>query len=251
MKKIIIFNMLFNLFCFLIYSEDIKSDVIGFDKTFYNEVCGYYIAYDDENFKDKDNKEIITNYDCRYKMVKEEFSWGKSYCIWESGVLIDITKRNKLEIILIPAVGYDITKIIKENDKKYIIYGFGNVNENVQYNIEIINDRKIKITGKFINGIYYRIGGPKKVYVVYPKYITPIVDNLRLRGSPSLEGKFIRSLIKGEKLELIEEGNSDVIDIRGENSTVINRIWGVWIKIKTIKNEIGWCFDAYLKEYKD
>ncbi len=69
-------------------------------------------------------------------------------------------------------------------------------------------------------------------------YYTPNVDNLRFRASPDLQGKFIRSLIKGEKLELIEKGKADTV----------NGVKGTWVKVKTEKGEVGWCFDVYLKE---
>ncbi len=72
-------------------------------------------------------------------------------------------------------------------------------------------------------------------------FFTPNVDNLRFRASPDLQGKFIRSLIKGEKLELIEKGKTETIQ----------GIKGTWIKVKTEKGEVGWCFDAYLEEVKN
>jgi hypothetical protein len=31
---------------------------------------------------------------------------------------------------------------------------------------------------------------------------------------------------------------------------MINEIKGFWIKVKTEKGEVGWCFDAYLEEIK-
>ncbi len=70
--------------------------------------------------------------------------------------------------------------------------------------------------------------------------LTPTVNNLRLRESPSLNGKIIRSLKQGEKLEVLERGN--IVDV--------NDVSGHWVKVKTEKGEVGWCFDAYLKEVK-
>jgi len=72
------------------------------------------------------------------------------------------------------------------------------------------------------------------------KYLKPVIDSLRFRKYPSTEGKFIRNLKKGEKLELLEIGMEETI----------NGVKGNWVKVKTEKGEIGWCFDAYLEEVK-
>jgi len=68
----------------------------------------------------------------------------------------------------------------------------------------------------------------------------PSVNNLRFRESPTLDGKYIRTLKKGEKLQLLETGKTETI----------NGVKGTWVKVKTEKGEIGWCFDAYLEEVK-
>jgi hypothetical protein len=73
------------------------------------------------------------------------------------------------------------------------------------------------------------------------KYYAPKVNVLRFRESPSLDGKYIRTLKENEKLELLETGKEDTID----------GIKGHWIKVKTEKGEIGWCFDGYLEEVKE
>ena len=70
--------------------------------------------------------------------------------------------------------------------------------------------------------------------------LTPIVSNLHLRDAPSLTGNFIRFLNIGDKLRLIEIGNEETIN--GDK--------GSWVKVLTNKNEIGWCFNAYLEELK-
>lgn len=72
------------------------------------------------------------------------------------------------------------------------------------------------------------------------KYYAPKVAALRLRESPTLDGKFIRSLLKGEKLELIEKGKEEMI----------SGVKGNWVKVRTEKGEIGWCFSGYLEELK-
>jgi hypothetical protein len=72
-------------------------------------------------------------------------------------------------------------------------------------------------------------------------YYISKINNLNLRESPGIKGKIIRLIKEKEKLEFIEKGQDDTI----------NGIKGVWIKIKTEKNEMGWCFDAYLELYKN
>jgi hypothetical protein len=68
-------------------------------------------------------------------------------------------------------------------------------------------------------------------------YISPIVNNLRLRKTPSLKGEIIELLKKGEKLTIIEIGKEEII----------NKVYGRWVKIIKENNIYGWCFDAYLK----
>jgi|GEM_PF-5158589 len=87
------------------------------------------------------------------------------------------------------------------------------------------------IIEKAIKSILFKNG-------IYIKYFIAKVDNLRLREKPSLNGTIIRNLNKDEKIELIEKGKEETI----------NNIRGNWLKVKTKKNEIGWCFDPYLKE---
>ena len=66
------------------------------------------------------------------------------------------------------------------------------------------------------------------------------IDNLRFRKKPNLTGELIRMLNKEESLELIEKGKTETV---GDTT-------GTWVKVKTDKGEIGWCFDAYLKKYE-
>ena len=74
-----------------------------------------------------------------------------------------------------------------------------------------------------------------------------LVASLRFRSSPSSDGKIIRKLNKGEKLEFLERGTQ-------EN---INNVPGNWVKVRTEQGEEGWCreegwcFDAYLEEVKE
>lgn len=72
-------------------------------------------------------------------------------------------------------------------------------------------------------------------------YYTPTNNNLNLNVYTNFDSKFLRKLIKGEKLELIEKGKADTV----------NGVKGTWVKVKTEKGEVGWCFDAYLEEIKN
>jgi hypothetical protein len=72
------------------------------------------------------------------------------------------------------------------------------------------------------------------------KYYTPTITTLRFRESPELSGKYIRTLNKSEKLELLETGKEATID----------NIKGNWVKVRTEKGEEGWCFSGYLEEVK-
>ena len=96
--------------------------------------------------------------------------------------------------------------------------------------------------GWFFSGLllipYDNILAPNKYAKIY--YL-PTIDNLRFRESPTLNGKVIRILKKNDVLELIEKGKTETI--KGVN--------GTWVKVKTDLGEEGWCFDAYLKEWKN
>ncbi len=73
----------------------------------------------------------------------------------------------------------------------------------------------------------------------YKILYTPKVNNLRLREIPSLDGKPILSLNKGDKLEYIFYSKKDSIDNINDN----------WMYVKTNNGTEGYCFGGYLKEY--
>lgn len=75
--------------------------------------------------------------------------------------------------------------------------------------------------------------------VVGNSYSTTVED-LRLRETPGVDGKVVRILVKGEKLNLVEKGDEATIE----------GIKGIWVKVETEKGESGWCLDAYLADYK-
>jgi ankyrin repeat protein len=68
----------------------------------------------------------------------------------------------------------------------------------------------------------------------------PSAPGLRLRQKPETGAPLVRSLDQGERLECLEWGKTATIDSRP----------GFWVKVKTAKNETGWCFEAYLKLVK-
>ena len=73
------------------------------------------------------------------------------------------------------------------------------------------------------------------------KYVTPTVKKLSLRKDATTGSERIRVVTKGEKLEVLDDINPPEL-IGGD--------YGFWVKVKTSKGEIGWCFDAYLEEVK-
>ena len=83
---------------------------------------------------------------------------------------------------------------------------------------DIKNDKLLNI--KEIEDFYFQVG----------------VDKLKLKKEGNRESAYFRNLFKNEKLQIIELGNEEKIsDIKGS-----------WIKVRTEKGDIGWCFDGYL-----
>jgi hypothetical protein len=73
------------------------------------------------------------------------------------------------------------------------------------------------------------------------KYFTPKVEKLRLRETQDQNGKIIRMLFKGEKLEVLVKGKGETI----------SGIKGNWVKVILGDGISGWCFDGYLEEVND
>jgi hypothetical protein len=80
----------------------------------------------------------------------------------------------------------------------------------------------------------------QSIKILYEVYLKPTASGLRLRETPDQQGNIIRKLDQNEKLEFMERGVKETI----------NGIKGNWVKVKTEKGEIGWCFDGYLEEVK-
>jgi|GEM_PF-2107029 len=204
-----------------------------------NEI--YTINYDGSNLKkhtndknikfnpvfSKDNKYIYfilykNNNGKIYKLDLKTNNFNKIE--WLTGDYIDcalgknenellVSKKNMKDDIYF----YDLYRVdLKNKTEELILSDGGYIGDAVYFENNIINNK------------------------LNTKFLVPIVNNLRFRESSSLEGKFIRTLNKGEKLEFIEQGKFETI----------NGVKGNWVKVKTEKGEIGWCFDAYLEEVK-
>jgi len=219
----------------------------------------------------KTNGDILINgYEYKYVDVKKDYSYETSsagiFC-YKDYIFIDlviqhyeygaafqtlINYKKKQIILKRPFIYNPIKEIFGYNDY-LIIIGlekieiFNLLKERFQYQ-EYLNNKVDKVTTNKneINIIFRNKSTKKYTYNELillnnlNKLLYPVVDSLRFREYPSTEGKFIRNLKKGEKLELLE------IDIQ----ETINGVKGNWVKIKTEKGEIGWCFDAYLEEVK-
>jgi Leucine-rich repeat (LRR) protein len=151
-----------------------------------------------------------------------------------------IENLNNLESLEVLGLGYNKIQVI-ENINKLKMLKLFSIIENPLKSIDedsynfIINKKDLAYDPDYILG-YTKI--PVKNVPV--KYIAQ-VDTLRIRESPNQGGKIIRMLSKGENLELLEKGKEETI----------SGVHGSWLKVKTDKGEIGWCFDAYLEEVKD
>lgn len=96
------------------------------------------------------------------------------------------------------------------------------------------NDKSVENYISFENTIKsIKFGNGKNI-----KYYIIRANNVRLRDLPNEDGKIIVNMSMGDKLELLERGKEDEV----------NYFYGIWIKVKTKDNKIGWCFDYYLKE---
>jgi hypothetical protein len=217
-KKFLLFFLLLFLnhlvFCL---NNNIKN-VPGLNDEIYNKLSGVW----------------NTNVD--YKTILRKFSWGYSKYTVNTSFVIDFGKKD-----VDSGTGFGSLNIVSIEKMKNNVFKLNlTVPEGFEVFITIkyLKDDTISVydqNGMIDNGTYYKIGGPNIKIL-----LTPTIDNLRFRETPDLNGKYIRSLKQGEKLELIEKGKTETI----------NGTKGTWLKVKTEKGEIGWCFDAYLKEVK-
>jgi hypothetical protein len=69
-------------------------------------------------------------------------------------------------------------------------------------------------------------------------YFMNVSGNIKLFEKPETVSKVVTFLNDGNIVELIEKGEK----------LTINGMEGCWIKIKTVNENYGWCFDGYLKK---
>ncbi|MDH5661880.1 MAG: SH3 domain-containing protein [Elusimicrobiota bacterium] len=155
-------------------------------------------------------------------IIKFISEWGSEYSRDILAYNFDLTNNRVFDSCLIQMInlwpdtknfpaeyGLDfINKLIEKNDERVIFY---KIIDNIVKNIKIYDSKEIYGRAK--------------------------VKNLRLREGQNLKSNTVRLLNEDEKLIILEKGNEEIIDN--------NR--GFWIKVKTEKNEIGWCFDYYIE----
>jgi hypothetical protein len=173
----------------------------------------------------------------------KEYSWGKAQVFVNGSTVIDL--GSDIPIFFTGGIGlFEITKVFKTNDKYLIRIEFRDMKE---YDIVIsfVDDKTIvfddvpwfkTVSPLLPSGVqnkYCRNDGPKLVF------FKSAIKGLRIREDQSLNGEIIRILSQDEKLLIIKKGKEE--NLKGN-------IRGRWVKVLTEKNEIAWCFDAYLEE---
>lgn len=221
MKKKILILMIFSIF-FLIGNIKAKAE-IGITQELYINLCGVW------DYQQSSGQ--TTN-----------FSWGIAKWTMYRSIVIDL--GDDIPRFYAGDMGrFNITKIYQAGSNYYVRILFRDNNE---YDIKISFVGKNKIIfhkmpwfdkislfGKLYGpqNKYYKISGP----VI--KYYKNMATNLRLRKEPAKNSEIIRLLDKGERLLFLKKGKIEQIgDIKG-----------TWVKVLTNNNEIGWCFDFYLK----
>ncbi|MBN2572696.1 MAG: SH3 domain-containing protein [Ignavibacteriales bacterium] len=199
----------------------------------------YLIFIESKELSDKQKQIIITFLNDRTIEIKPNSIFFMKGTFYKSGgpdilyndyympnvINLELKKNNFIES--------ETLKILKSDEKVVIL-------DNLKDQKNLFND-KTKTYWIYIETLdglkgYCLDNQLKKFNIFYE----PSINSLRFRESPSLYGKIIRNLNKCEKLELIEKGKEETI----------NGVKGSWVKVKTEKGEVGWCFDAYLEEVK-
>lgn len=78
------------------------------------------------------------------------------------------------------------------------------------------------------------------IKIIDNKYFQTTVKNLRLRKGSNLKSGIVRNLALKEELLFVDRLHSE---------TTIDGVKGYWVKVKTGKGEVGWCFSGYLEEF--
>jgi hypothetical protein len=151
-------------------------------------------------------------------------------------------------LVTITIVYFDINHMLLskyphlfKRNKKYSTYAWKNVNALYKSIVEKSNKApKELITLNNLSSFiietlrFTEFDEPAKIYLSKVKC-------LRLRNEPSIESSKIRCLKKGESLLFIKKGWKETV----------NNVQGSWVQVKTEQGETGWCFDAYLEEWKE
>ncbi|MEM7181734.1 MAG: SH3 domain-containing protein [Spirochaetota bacterium] len=102
-------------------------------------------------------------------------------------------------------------------------------------------------SGEKTGFISYREEREKKAFISMHKPAQPITavitaTSLRLRAQPSLTAKVIASMLRGEEVEVLLEGNvNQKIDTK----------YDTWIQVKRQNGEIGYCYKGYTRDKAD
>jgi hypothetical protein len=171
------------------------------------------------------------------------FSWGKAEYVANRSIVIDFGEDEPY--FLAGMMGTcKILNVLKKNNKYSIDILFRN-NKKYTLDISVINEKTIyfhemewfkdiKLLSYYgEKNKYFRLGGP------IIQYYKSKINNLRLRNESSIKGLIIRNLEKKDKMIILKKGKRESKD----------GVDGNWVKVLTDKNEIGWCFDAYLEAY--
>jgi hypothetical protein len=124
----------------------------------------------------------------------------------------------------------------KANALKYLKDGLDSTGEAETPVVQVLKDLIVELESE--NSTQSVSSVSNKPDKIVGTYYTPSTEGLRFRESPSLDGKYIRTLQKGESLKLLEIGNQEQI----------NGITGKWCKFEDSNGQVGWCFDAYITE---
>lgn len=218
------------------------------DKLFLN-------IYINVNYKDLEN--IINNKNIKViqNSNKIKFGTGYTYAYLKkySEKNSSITTTNSINVTkLIMTAGSEYTSdvliynfYLNDKYKTEVLLEFFNICQTTKLDRNKVNTKQVDDLIKNKKDevkLYFEIDETIKNlgFDIKNDFISSI-PNLRFRDIPSQDGKIIRILNQNEKVEILEFGKEETI----------NNVKGNWVKVKTEKGEVGWCFDAYLEEIKE
>jgi hypothetical protein len=241
MERIYIINIL--ILCIISIGNPLFSNDHGLTQDLYEKLCGVWDIGVPKTFK---RKVQICKDSNTYGVACGSYSWGTAEIEVNVSLIIDLGADEPY--ILFPGMGQASIKKISKNGQKYYLIRLRHHRDRTEreLGISFVDDEKIifplmkwfKEFPLLINGygketVYTKTDGP------FIKYFKPKVANLRLRLEPSSKGKIIRTLTKEDKLLILKKGAMEsIVDVKG-----------VWVRVLTGKDEIGWCFDYYLESF--